>query len=148
MSRAPARGKGRKLLVYTDGAARGNPGPAGAGVYIEDESGTGLDEVSEYLGEATNNVAEYRALLLGLARAGALGATRVEIRADSELVVRQMTGEYRVRNPVLQRLHSEARALARGFTQVDYVHIRREKNTEADRMANIAIDARSAAGDA
>ncbi|MFQ5513003.1 MAG: ribonuclease HI family protein [Myxococcota bacterium] len=142
---SPARRRGATLRVYTDGAARGNPGPAGAGVHIEDETGAALDEASLYLGEATNNVAEYRALLLGLERAGTLGAARVEIRADSELVVRQMTGQYRVRNPALQVLHRRARELERGFERVDYVHVPREQNLAADRLANRAIDGERAA---
>ncbi len=139
MSRPP-RGKPRQVRVYTDGAARGNPGPAGAGVHIEDARGRPLAEASQFLGEATNNVAEYRALLLGLERARELGAKEVEIRADSELVVRQMTGEYRVRNAGLQDLHRQARVLEQAFQSVKYVHIRREENDAADRLANRAID--------
>ncbi len=131
---------GPRLTVYTDGAARGNPGPAGAGVHVQDEAGSLLAEDRLYLGEATNNVAEYRALLLGLERARELGAREVEIRADSELMIRQMTGKYRVRNADLQDLHRQARALELGFQRVDYVHIRRESNREADRLANQAID--------
>ena len=145
---SPPAGPRRRLTVYTDGAARGNPGPAGAGVFIVDESGETVDEATQYLGETTNNVAEYRALLLGLTRAGELGAREVEIRADSELVVRQMTGEYRVRNENLQPLHREARALAQSFERVKYVHVRREKNREADRLANRAIDVERAPSDA
>jgi ribonuclease HI len=140
MSSTPSEARLRRLTVYTDGAARGNPGPAGAGVYIEDECGESVDEVSRYLGETTNNVAEYCALLVGLERAGTLGANVVEIRSDSELMIRQMTGKYRVRDPRLQTLHRQARALERSFKQVDYLHVRREKNREADRLANRAID--------
>jgi len=141
MSPAAGSAQRRFLIVYTDGAARGNPGPAGAGVYIEDESGESVEQITQYLGETTNNVAEYRALLLGLEHAETLGARAVEIRADSELMIRQMTGEYRVRNPGLQDLNRRARTLERSFEHVEYVHVRRDKNREADRLANRAIDA-------
>ena len=137
MSRA---GTPTRLTVYTDGAARGNPGPAGAGVSILDSEGETVAEDFLYLGEATNNVAEYRALLLGLERARDLGASSVEVRADSELVVKQMVGEYRVLNSALQSLHARAVALALEFDRVDYVHVRREQNRDADRLANRAID--------
>jgi ribonuclease HI len=128
------------LVLYTDGAARGNPGPAGAGVRVESPDGAPIDELAEYLGEATNNVAEYHALLIGLERARALGAGHVEVRSDSELLVRQMTGEYKVKNAGLRELVSRARVLERAFRSVAYVHVRREKNKEADRLANLAID--------
>lgn len=131
---------GGKLVIYTDGAARGNPGPAGAGVRIEGPDGAALAEIAEYLGETTNNVAEYRALLLGLERAQALGAREIEVRSDSELLVRQMTGAYKVRNEGLRPLVARAHALADAFTSVDYVHVRRESNRAADRLANLAID--------
>jgi ribonuclease HI len=131
---------GGRVVIYTDGAARGNPGPAGAGVRIEGPDGAALAEIAEYLGETTNNVAEYRALLLGLERARALGAREVEVRSDSELLVRQMTGAYKVRNEGLRPLVARAHALADGFTSVDYVHVRRESNRAADRLANLAID--------
>ncbi len=140
MSVSPRRGKRSRLTVYTDGAARGNPGPAGAGVHIEDEHGTHVAEAGEFLGKTTNNVAEYRALLLGLARARELGASEVEIRADSELVIRQMTGEYRVRNAGLLDLYRQAQELERAFRRVEYVHIARAENCRADRLANQAID--------
>ncbi len=130
----------RRGIACTDGAARGNPGPAGAGAWIRDASGATLDEATLYLGETTNNVAEYRALLLALERAAELGINELEIRADSELMVRQMTGQYRVRNAGLQELHAKARVLEQKFDHVDYVHIRRKENQEADRLANLAID--------
>jgi ribonuclease HI len=141
MSPAASNVQRRLLIVYTDGAARGNPGPAGAGVHIEDESGESVEQITRYLGETTNNVAEYRALLLGLEHAKSLGARAVEIRADSQLMIRQMTGEYRVRNPDLQELNRQARTLERRFEHVAYVHVSRDKNREADRLANRAIDA-------
>ena len=131
-----------RLIVYTDGAARGNPGPAGAGAHLEDGSGKHVASAEQYLGEATNNVAEYAALLLGLERAHALGARDVEVRADSELMVKQMRGEYRVRNAGLKPLFERARALASRFDAVKYVHVRRELNQAADRLANQAIDRR------
>jgi ribonuclease HI len=133
----------KRLVVYTDGAARGNPGPAGAGVCIQDPDGNVVAEVERFLGNATNNVAEYSALLCGLERAEELGADEVEVRSDSELVVRQMRGEYRVRHPGLRQLVSRAHELARAFASVEYVHVRRELNREADRLANRAIDAAS-----
>ncbi len=129
-----------RLTIYTDGAARGNPGPAGAGAHIQDEHGNTIAQDYRYLGEATNNVAEYQALLLGMERARELGAARIEMRADSQLVVRQLCGEYRVRNPVLQGLHARVLALASEFESVEYTHVPREQNREADRLANRAID--------
>ncbi len=129
-----------RVVLYTDGAARGNPGPAGAGVRVESPDGAAIDELAEYLGEATNNVAEYQALLLGLERARSLGASEVEVRSDSELLVRQMNGEYKVKNEGLRALVTRARTLERGFRSVAYVHVRRERNRDADRLANLAID--------
>ena len=117
MSLPPSGARPRRVTVYSDGAARGNPGPAGAGVRIEDARGKRVSEAARYLGEATNNVAEYRALILGLELARELGASDVELRADSELVIRQMTGEYRVRNVRLQELHRQAQALEQAVGQ-------------------------------
>lgn len=131
------------LVIYTDGAARGNPGPAGAGAYIQDAHGAVVSEDYRYLGEATNNVAEYEALLLGLERAKELGARHLEMRADSQLVVRQVIGEYRVRNQALQRLHARVQQLASAFESVEYRHVPREQNRDADRLANRAVDLRS-----
>lgn len=110
-------------------------------MYIIDANGNPVDEIAQFLGHATNNVAEYRALLLGMERARDLGARQVEIRADSELVVRQMRGEYRVRSPGLQPLFQRAQTLEKAFDVVEYVHVRRELNRDADRLANRAIDA-------
>ncbi len=148
MSLPPSGARPRRVTVYSDGAARGNPGPAGAGVRIEDARGKRVSEAARYLGEATNNVAEYRALILGLELARELGASEVELRADSELVIRQMTGEYRVRNVRLQELHRQAQALEQAFRSVGYVHIRREQNRAADRLANLAIDREEALSEA
>ena len=143
----PAPVRPRRVVVYTDGAARGNPGPAGAGVFICEPSGRTLLERARYLGEATNNVAEYQALLLGLEEAAKLGAFEVEIRSDSELLVRQMTGDYRVRSAALQGLHARARVLEGRFDRVDYLHVRRAENSDADRLANRAIDAEKSLSD-
>ena len=129
-----------QVVVFTDGAARGNPGPAGAGSYIEDRRGSCLDEAYRFLGKATNNVAEYEALILGLERASELGARRVEVRADSELLVKQMRGEYRINSRPLRACAARARELVQNFDRVDYVHIRRDLNKAADRLANRAID--------
>lgn len=130
-----------RVRIHTDGGARGNPGPAGIGVAILDPGGRLLAEVAEYLGEATNNVAEYSALIRGLERALELGATEVEVRADSELMVRQMLGEYKVKHEGLKPLHARAQALKTQFAHFDIAHVRREQNAIADALANKAIDA-------
>lgn len=126
--------------AYTDGGSRGNPGPAGYGVRIEDGSGRLLQELYEALGTATNNVAEYRGLLAALRWARDHGVTALRVRSDSELLVKQMKGIYRVKNPGLQPLHREAQALAREVGRVTFEHVRREQNAEADRLANKAMD--------
>ncbi len=127
-------------VAYIDGGSRGNPGPAGYGVRIEDASGNLVEEVHGSLGVATNNVAEYHGLLAALRWALDHGAGPLLIRSDSELLVKQMLGVYRVRNPGLQPLHREACALARAIGRVRFEHVRRERNTEADRLANEAMD--------
>ncbi|HWQ99921.1 MAG TPA: ribonuclease HI family protein [Candidatus Methylomirabilis sp.] len=131
-----------KLNIYTDGGARGNPGPAGIGVVIENaDTKEVLEEHSQYLGETTNNQAEYKAVLLGLTRAVEMGATAVTVIADSELLVRQATGEYKVKNPGLAMRFLELRNLeVRLGHPVRYRHIRREQNTHADSLANKAMD--------
>jgi ribonuclease HI len=129
-----------KYLLYTDGAARGNPGPAGAGAYICALDGEVVAEIAEYLGETTNNVAEYQALLSGLRKLVEIGAEEIEIRADSELMVKQIKGEYRVKHPNLKPLFQEALALLKKIPRYSIKHIEREKNKEADRLANRAID--------
>jgi ribonuclease HI len=140
--RPSAGGGHRRLRVFSDGASRGNPGPAGAGAVIEDEQGNALERLGRFLGRQTNNVAEYEGLLLGLRRAHELGAREVEVRADSELLIRQLQGRYRVKNPGLQRLHAEAMALLKGFSHVGLSHVPREENGAADEMSNRAIDER------
>jgi probable phosphoglycerate mutase len=127
--------------LYTDGGARGNPGPAAYGFVLEADDGTILAAEGEAIGVATNNVAEYRGLIAGLARAAELAVPEVEVRSDSELLVKQMRGEYRVKNEALRTLSLEAARLARQIGRVQYVHVRREKNELADRLVNEALDA-------
>ena len=130
-----------KARLYTDGGARGNPGPAAFGYVLEAEDGTVLAAHGEAIGRATNNVAEYRGLVAGLEKARDLGVDELEVVSDSELLVRQMTGVYRVKNEALQELSREAARLARGFTRVEYRAVRRELNELADRLVNEALDA-------
>lgn len=129
-----------RVVVNCDGAARGNPGPAGAGAIVVNEQGDVLAEVAEGLGETTNNVAEYTAALEGLRKAAELGADDVLLRSDSRLLIEQLSGRYRVKNPTLQRLHAEVRTVAKTFKRVRYEHVRRELNKEADRLANLGVD--------
>ena len=130
-----------KARLSTDGGARGNPGPAAFAYVLESEDGSVLDARGEPIGVATNNVAEYRALVAGLAKAAELGVTEVEVISDSELLVRQMHGEYRVKNAVLRELSLEAARLARRFERVTYTAVPREQNELADRLVNEALDA-------
>jgi ribonuclease HI len=129
-----------RVRLFTDGGARGNPGPAAAAFVLEAEDGTVLDARGEAIGVATNNVAEYRALTAGLARAAELDVDEVEVVSDSELMVKQMRGEYRVKNEALRGLSLEAAALARRIPKVTYVAVRREHNELADRLVNEALD--------
>ena len=131
-----------KVTVNIDGGARGNPGPAGAGFVLRAQDGTILRQEGFFLGRATNNVAEYTALLKGLASAMELGAKSVEVLSDSELLVRQMTGVYRVKNAGLLPLFTEAKEISQKFDAFEIHHVRRELNTDADRMVNMAIDQR------
>ncbi len=128
------------ITAYIDGGARGNPGPAGYGVRIENEQGALVSEFNGFLGSATNNVAEYNGLVAALKYAQEHGHTQVHIKSDSELLVKQMRGEYRVRNAGLQPLYEEARAIARNIGRVTFEHVRREQNKDADRLANLAMD--------
>jgi ribonuclease HI len=137
---------GGRLIVATDGAARGNPGPAGIGVVVTDPRGRVVAEVGEGIGEATNNVAEYRAAIEGLRQAARHGARRVRLRSDSRLLVEQLSGRYRVKHPTLQRLHEDAGRELKRFEQVAIEHVPRERNADADRLANEGIDAWLAAG--
>jgi ribonuclease HI len=129
------------LIVWCDGAARGNPGPAGAGSQITTPDGDVVAEITQGLGETTNNVAEYTAAILGLERAGELGATDVLLRSDSQLLVNQLNGVYRVKTAHLRPLHGRVRELAAGFDTIRFEHVPRERNTEADRLANEGVDA-------
>jgi len=130
-----------KARLSTDGGARGNPGPAAYGYVLETSDGTVLAAHGERIGHATNNVAEYRALLAGLEKAAELGVDEVDVVSDSELLVKQMTGEYRIKNAALQELSLAATRLARKFGRVSYNAVRREHNELADRLVNEALDA-------
>jgi ribonuclease HI len=129
------------LIVSCDGAARGNPGPAGAGAVLTTPDGAVVAEIAEGLGEATNNVAEYTAAIRGLERAAELGADEVTLRSDSQLLVNQLLGRYRVRTAHLVPLYERALALSGGFRRVRFEHVPRERNRAADRLANRAVDA-------
>ena len=131
-----------RVLIYTDGAARGNPGPAGAGAILRDADGTVLAEIAEPLGHATNNVAEWTAVLLALEEARRLGATQVDLRMDSQLVARQISGIYRVKHPDLTPIHAAVMDLLRTLDGYTVGHVPRELNREADRLSNVAIDGR------
>jgi ribonuclease HI len=130
-----------KLVLHVDGGARGNPGPAAAGAVVSDAAGTVLDEASEVLGVATNNVAEYRGLLLGLRRARELGATELDIFNDSELIARQLTGQYRVKNEALRPLYEQALAELSEFDRWSITSVPRAQNAHADALVNAALDA-------
>lgn len=130
----------KKVIIQTDGGARGNPGPAALGVVIKAEDGTVLSSFGEYLGHQTNNFAEYSALVRALEEAGKLGATHLDIRMDSELIVRQMNGQYKIKQPVLQELAGQALRLKKQFTAVEFTHVPRAMNTEADAEVNKVLD--------
>jgi ribonuclease HI len=129
-----------RLTVNVDGGARGNPGPAAIGVVLRDAEGNVVEEVGEAIGEATHNVAEYRALLRGLELAGAHGASDVELIGDSELVVRQVEGRYKVKNAGMKELHQEVKRALGEFDSWSIRHVRRESNGDADRLVNEALD--------
>ena len=130
-----------KARLYTDGGARGNPGPAAYGYVLEAEDGTVLAAEGEAIGEATNNVAEYSGLIAGFAKAIELHVPDVEVVSDSELMVKQMRGEYRVKNAALRELSVEAARLARRLGNVEYRHVKRAHNELADKLVNEALDA-------
>jgi ribonuclease HI len=129
-----------KARLSTDGGARGNPGPAAYGYVLESDDGHVLDARGDTIGVATNNVAEYRALLAGLEKALELGVTELEVVSDSELLVKQMRGEYKVKNDALRALHGEASELAEGLEKVAYTAVRRAHNELADSLVNEALD--------
>lgn len=128
-----------KATLHTDGGARGNPGPAGIGYVLKIEGKSPLEH-QEYIGEATNNQAEYRALLAGLIRAQTERVTKIKCFLDSELVVRQLNGQYRVKNPELQELVLQVKKIAGQFQEVSYTHVPRAENAQADQLVNTAID--------
>jgi ribonuclease HI len=130
-----------KLVVNVDGGARGNPGPAAIGAVVQDGDGNVLEERGERIGPATNNVAEYRALLLGIERAAELGASELELVGDSELIVRQVKGEYKVKDATMRELHGQVKEALRPFPSWTIRHVRREQNADADRLVNAALDA-------
>jgi len=132
--------KYKKLTIFTDGGARGNPGPAGIGAVILNGEGKVIAEISEYIGEATNNQAEYKALIAGLAKAKELGASDLEVFLDSELVVKQLNREYRVKDKDLAPLFLEVYNISLGFKKIIFKHIFREKNELADKLVNQALD--------
>ena len=134
-----------KVVAYTDGASRGNPGPAAYGVVVYDAGGKELHTGSRALGRATNNQAEYQGAIAALEAALGLGAREVELRMDSELVIRQLSGRYKVRNPGLIPLHKRILALRERFDRVALVHVPREQNRVADKLANQALDHRAGA---
>lgn len=131
-------------MLFADGGSRGNPGPAASGAVLFAEDGTTLAEVGEYLGIATNNVAEWRALVAGLAKARELGIDEIAVRMDSELVVRQLTGIYRVKHADLIPLATRAKSLLRGFRTADIQHVPRSKNVDADAVVNAVLDQEAA----
>ncbi|RYZ39062.1 MAG: ribonuclease HI family protein [Myxococcaceae bacterium] len=131
-----------RVRVYSDGAARGNPGPAGAGAVLMDTQGVVIARLGKFLGHQTNNHAEYMGLLLGLQHARTLGAREVEVYADSELLIRQLDGRYQVKSATLKPLFLEAQKLLKAFSKVKLVHVPRAQNAEADEMSNRAIDER------
>jgi ribonuclease HI len=133
---APAR----TLLLHVDGGARGNPGPAAIGVVISEPGGEILEELAETIGVATNNVAEYRALLRGLERAAALGATEVSVINDSELVAKQVKGVYRAKNPAMEQLQRQATEILKIFAKWDIESVPRAQNARADALVNKALD--------
>lgn len=140
-TKAPVRAAATKAKAWIDGGSRGNPGEAGCGIVL-DLNGR-HEQHSLYVGRATNNVAEYAALLAVLERALAAGASEIEVHSDSELLVRQMTGSYRVKQPHLQRLWLAGQQLARSFTRFAVCHVPRAANAEADGLANVAMDLKS-----
>lgn len=129
-----------KLNIYVDGGSRGNPGPAATGVVIKDEAGHIVAEYGEFLGKQTNNFAEYSAMISALIKAKELGADEVDCYADSKLVVEQLSGNWKVKEPTIQKLFVKAYNAAQQFKKVKYIHVRREFNKEADAQVNIILD--------
>jgi len=132
--------KHEKLTIFTDGGARGNPGPAGIGAVILGERGKAVAKISKYIGETTNNQAEYKALIAALTKAKELGACELEVFLDSELVVKQLNREYRVKDKDLAPLFVQAYNISLGFKKIVFKHVSREKNMLADKLVNLALD--------
>ncbi len=132
--------KYKKIIIYSDGGARGNPGPAGIGAVLYDSEKNTIAEISEYIGETTNNQAEYKAMLAGIEKAQEIGVENLICYLDSELVVKQMKREYKVKNKDLAPLFVRAYNLSMSFKTISFIHIRREKNKVADALANLAMD--------
>lgn len=130
----------KKIIIYSDGGARGNPGPAGIGAVLSNEKNEVVAEISKYLGETTNNQAEYQALIAALEKAKELKADELECYLDSELVVKQLNREYKVKNSELATLFLKVHNLSLSFKKIKFIHIRREQNKEADLLANVAMD--------
>jgi ribonuclease HI len=142
LARSPLPPRGRGVLeIFTDGASRGNPGPAAIGIVFRRKGGEGLAEHSEAIGRATNNVAEYRAVVTALEFCQRWGVRRVHLKLDSELIVRQLLGAYRVKSPELRPLYQQVMFMSRGLAEFEVVHVRREQNAHADALANRALDA-------
>ena len=129
-----------KLILYSDGGARGNPGPAAYGVAVYNAEGVLLEKLKKYLGELTNNQAEYEGVIAGLSKASELQATEIDFYLDSELIVKQLKGEYKIKNEGLQPLAAKVLALTNKFSRVNFYHVRREKNQLADELVNEALD--------
>jgi len=130
-----------KLTVHVDGGSRGNPGPAAIATVLSDENGEVIDSAGAVIGRATNNVAEYRALLFGIERAAALGATDLDLVGDSELIVKQVRGEYKVKDPNMKPLHAAVKSALADFESWSIRHVKRHLNAEADRLVNESLDA-------
>jgi len=132
-----------QMIIRTDGGSRGNPGPAAIGIVIEDQTGRSLFEAGYFIGDTTNNVAEYRAILKGLEEAQRLKGSHLTIYCDSQLVVRQLNGQYRVRNPAMQNYHQQVMAQLEHFKRVTFQHVSREENAAADTLVNRALNRRA-----
>ena len=128
------------LKIYTDGGARGNPGPAAIGVVLKNESGETIKELGRYIGEGTNNDAEYQALIAGIKAAAEKNATEIDCFVDSELIARQLNGEYKVKNERLRNYWYQVKKLSEKFEKVQYIHVKRDKNFEADALVNQVLD--------
>ena len=129
-----------KLTIFTDGGARGNPGPAASAAVLKNQAGEIVATTSRYLGETTNNQAEYTAIILGLEKAKELGATEIDLFMDSELATKQLNGQYKVKNPEIAKRFMEVKNLLHSFDRVKFSHVRREKNKESDALVNKVLD--------